>query len=70
MAPKRGLALPNADEGVEPSIPCGISGECLAKGLAVPEVPMENRLDPMPEDAGTFRSDPRLKTLFGLLLAA
>lgn len=31
---------------------------------------MENRLDPMPEEAGTLRSDPRFKTLFGLLLAA
>ena len=33
-------------------------------------LPSENKLDPIPEESGTLRSEPRLRTLFGLLLAA
>ncbi len=34
----------------------------------MPELPIENMLDPMPDGGGTLRSDPRLRTLFELLV--
>lgn len=72
IVPKRGLAPAKPIDGPDASVPCVSNGECLEKGLAAPDVPMANRLDPMlEEDGGTARSDPsdRFKMLFGLAVA-
>lgn len=68
-APKRGLAPAKPIVGSDdPSRPCESKGECLANGLAVPGVPIENKLEDKLEESGTLRSDPsgKFRTLFGL----